>query len=112
MDLEMFPPAHDVARRPFAADARTVDRLSFFLGGYVIAVVYPAYELLRWWWMEEFSPFSGSSLLVALTSGILFGLFSRGVMWRYLRVRPSPAGTDIPGGGGTHAVEAADKEQP
>lgn len=84
----MTPPAQPDAGtvRPFAFSQALVTRIAAGLSAYVLFILYPAYGLLRAWWIGDVSSFSLSGLLVAATIAGLFGVFARWTILKYLRI--------------------------
>jgi hypothetical protein len=72
--------------RPFAYNTSLVNRIAVGLSTYILICLYPAYGLLRGWWLGDFSSFSGEGLLTAVATAIAFGVFSRMTMLKYLTV--------------------------
>lgn len=83
MSFDLFPPLGDIAAKPFRADPRTIDRLALAMSAYTMAVLYPAYGLMRWWWTGTTSAFSPGGIAVAVLVAGLFGLFARRTMRQY-----------------------------
>jgi hypothetical protein len=72
--------------RPFAYNASLVNKIAVGLATYILICIYPAYGLLRGWWMGDFSSFAAGGLLTAVATAVAFGWFARVTMRKYLRV--------------------------
>lgn len=72
--------------RPFAFSTPLVTRIALGLSGYILLGLYPAYGLLRSWWMGDFSAFTVDGLAVAVGTAAAFGVFARWTMLKYLRI--------------------------
>lgn len=72
--------------RPFAFSQALVTRIAAGLSAYILFILYPAYGLLRAWWMGDVSLFSVSGFLVAVTIAGVFGVFARWTILKYLRI--------------------------
>ena len=82
MNVAKLPPAFEISRQPFQVRQQTIDRISLAMSVYILLVLYPAYELIRWMWADS-SP-SLSSVGIALLIAILFGPFARNTISRYM----------------------------
>ncbi|MCE7998447.1 MAG: hypothetical protein HEP70_06285 [Rhodobiaceae bacterium] len=72
--------------RPFAFSQALVTRIAAALSAYILFILYPAYGLLRAWWMGDLSSFSVSGFLFAVTIAGVFGIFARWTILKYLRI--------------------------
>lgn len=72
--------------RPFAYSDALITRISAGLSAYILLCLYPAYGLLRGWWLGDFSTFSGEGLMVVVATSSAFGIFARWTMLKYLRI--------------------------
>ncbi len=80
-------PLSDIASiRPFIFSEAQVTRIALGLSGYVLFCLYPAYGLLRGWWMDDFSAFTVEGCGVAVGTAAAFGVFARWTMLKYLKV--------------------------
>ena len=73
MSSDFLPPASTSAAKPFEVTDAKINWTSAALGSAVVFVIYPAYELLRYWWGANPSMFSWSSTITAVICGLLFG---------------------------------------
>jgi hypothetical protein len=81
------PPLPDAKTvRPFAYSDALITRISLGLSAYILLCLYPAYGLLRGWWLDDFSTFSGAGLMVVVATSSAFGIFARWTMLKYLRI--------------------------
>ena len=82
-----LPPLPDAATvRPFVYSDALITRISLGLSAYILLCLYPAYGLLRGWWLGDFSSFSGEGLMAAVATSGTFGIFARWIMLKYLRI--------------------------
>lgn len=94
MKSDLLPPASVEHAAAFEVSDAKIDYTSMALGGSVLFVIYPAYELLRCWWGGGTSMFSWSSTAVAPVCAALFGWNVRRRVRGLARFEPgqSPAG--------------------
>jgi len=72
--------------RPFAFSTSLINRITVGLSAYILLCLYPAYGLLRGWWMGDYSSFASEGLLTAVATASAFGVFARLSMPKYLTV--------------------------
>ncbi len=90
MSSDLLPPLGDFKQRPFIVEMKTVNQIAVTLSAYLLLAIYPAYGLLRLVWAGNTSAFSPSGIAIAVLISVLFGIYARRTMWRYLRITPSP----------------------
>ncbi len=86
MSTTNLPPADADTVTPFAYNNALVTRIALALSGYMLLILYPAYGLLRGWWTGDFSSFSVGGIAIVLPTSIVFGVFARWTMLKYLSV--------------------------
>ncbi len=72
--------------RPFIFSEVQVTRIALILSGYILFGLYPAYGLLRGWWMGDFAAFTVEGCGVAVGTAAAFGVFARWTMLKYLKI--------------------------
>lgn len=80
MDTTLITPLDGIKPRPFANPekvTRITNRVSLGIFLYIVIVIYPAYGLLRGFWVPDFPVMDLEGTLTALIVGGLFALFAR-----------------------------------
>jgi len=92
MDDRFIPSLAPIRPRPFSDAVETrsiVRRTALAATFYVIFVIYPAYELLPWWWLPDYTLFSLTRFVTAVVTGIVFGWYVQRSILGRLRVKNS-----------------------
>ena len=84
------PSANISSVQPFIYSMAQVNRIVLVLSAYIFFFLYPAYGLLRGWWMGDFSSFSVGCVWVVIATAVAFGFFARVTMLKYLTVDDKP----------------------
>ncbi len=81
-----MPLPEDTMVRPFTYSSAQVRRIAAGLSAYILFILYPAYGLLRGWWLGDFSSFSIAGVSLAVATASAFGLFAHRTMLKYLQI--------------------------
>tara|TARA_R110002072_G_scaffold31735_5_gene97573 strand:- start:60139 stop:60420 length:282 start_codon:yes stop_codon:yes gene_type:complete len=91
MNIDSIPEVDLVALKPFPAGEavdRPLKRIGWLFFGYILLVIFPAYQALRWWWTPDYAVFAVSDCLTALGVAGVFAIFTIRSVKRTLTVRP------------------------
>ncbi|MFN3239467.1 MAG: hypothetical protein ACE37D_20780 [Pseudomonadales bacterium] len=86
MNLDWLAPANEDAKMPFEVPQSFTRKVALGFAAYILFVIYPAYLGLRMLWGTY--TFEWQSLLTAVISAVVFGLFAYKTMNDYFRRRP------------------------
>jgi Ca2+/H+ antiporter len=86
MNLDWLAPAYEDAKAPFEVPQAFTRKVALGFAAYIVFVIYPAYIGLRMLWGNY--TFEWQSLVIAVVTAVVFGLFANKTMNDYFRKRP------------------------